>query len=1605
MKRFLSLLICAIFGVLQVSAYHFSAESPSGHMLFYNVISEEEKTVALCYEKDGNEPYEDAPEGELIIPGTVTYNDEPYSVIKINSSSFWNCNKITSVVIQEGVQTIGSQVFQGCSKIQSVVLPNSLTEMSGNNFSGCKKLKNVTFSSNLTQIPNGTFWECISLQSVELPNSIKTIEPYAFYLCESLESVHLPEGITKIKEEAFGHCPRLSSINLPESLVSIGRNAFYSDFFATIVIPANVTDIADYAFGFCSNLTQIYFSSNSSPSLGDNALPQVENLNIYVPCDAIDNYKSNEDWLPYKSYLKTASHKIFVNSSNFDYGYVTVEMTNSCENEYTAILTAVTKNTNEYQFGGWNDGNKDNPRTITVTKDTSFTALFGEKPQIINVETVNPICTSATGSVSFDVINGVSPYTVTWYGEDNTDNPRTGMTEGDYAFFVTDALGFTSDLQYEYLYSENNNMPVIETNTVLPICETATGEITPTITGGQEPYSYQWSEFSTKETKILTFEENELPISIHARIYDENYTSGLSYQIHEGGALGTKHAIHMDDEMYDDIFILQTDINNTFNITGELGISFYHKGEAMKFGLAIDKYLFHMKDIPAHPIWTKVEFNLDELNPTQEELLTYLQNECGYDYNLFAEKALKLGYVWQFNQQEVWIDEISFTQNDESSAVSTDEKLTNIASGLYELKVTDTYGCATTSRMYVGKNVSNSPEITFETKNPICETENGEISVTVTGGTEPYTYQWNDGETAASRTNLAENGYMLTVTDANGCTQSESAVLEKDYSNIPQIEMITKNPICETENGEITTTVTNGVEPFAFAWNTILPTLISNFEEEENMLHFAFFNDSYLGGTTNVDESGITTGGALGTARSMRVKATSISKTIVGDYALLYGNLDGSYGGIAHLIYGISFYHKGAPIDFRASGEDYNNYYTQIIPSHDDWTLVTVFLGEGFSPNDFYWAYRGEENYKNEIEFQIDEIKFLMRHSSDVTTKDQNNLSEGIYKLTVTDTYGCANLEYAELKKDYSNLPQTTIEITNPICETANGEILANVTGGTEPYSYNWTHPNVTKTSLVDFEDDITEIPFYLISTTDIYDAFNYKVTPLLSVNGGANNTDNATHIQVSMSSIDYFEVQYDLTNIDLSNTYGVSFYHKGSSIPFVTRANIETLGYTIPYHEEWTYVQFSWEDFSITPENRTNIISLAWYALSQLESESYDFWLDEISILTFDSEQNLSTNHTIDGLSEGLYNLTLTDANGCINSQNVTLTKDESNKPVIKKSFANAICGHDVGEISVSYEKGNGELQYAWNDGSTDLQRTGLAPGTYTFTISDEYGCTASDVTEIKAESFQYQPEIALVTVSQESPANLVVWQKEETEAIDFYTIYRETSSKNVYEKIEDVPFNQTSIYVDEKTDSQTKAYRYKISATDYCGNESPQSPNHKTINATASLGVGGVVNLIWDGYEGFDFSTYSIYRITTTGATEIDKVPSTNWTYVDKNVPKNTLSYFVAVELPDTIDVNKPFVKAESGPFSLAISNIAEIENQGTAIASVNENLVNVYPAHKAIVVENAGENQITICNAVGQTIVRAKGENDIQKTFAVESGIYIVIVSNKAVKVVVE
>jgi len=97
--------------------------------------------------------------------------------------------------------------------------------------------------------------------------------------------------------------------------------------------------------------------------------------------------------------------------------------------------------------------------------------------------------------------------------------------------------------------------------------------------------------------------------------------------------------------------------------------------------------------------------------------------------------------------------------------------------------------------------------------------------------------------------------------------------------------------------------------------------------------------------------------------------------------------------------------------------------------------------------------------------------------------------------------------------------------------------------------------------------------------------------------------------------------------------------------------------------------------------------------------------------------------------------------------------------------------------------------------------------------------------------------------------------------------------------------------------------------------------------------------------------------------------------------------------------IDINDPLMKAEGGPFVITISNIAEAENR-TAVADFTENNYTVYANRMEIIVENAGNQKVIVCEATGKKVFEGVAAEIPVKIV----GVYIVIVGNKTFKVVV-
>lgn len=161
---------------------------------------------------------------EIVIPSQI----DGRPVVSIGSNAFSH-SYLTSVVIPEGVVSIGEEAFYSSTYLLSVTLPNSLNSIDKYAFSKCAKLTQIDFPCNLATIGENAFKECQSLTRIILPEGITSIEYGAFYGCTSAAIIEIPSSVTTIANKAFSECDSVVTITLPEGLTKIDHpDAFWS---------------------------------------------------------------------------------------------------------------------------------------------------------------------------------------------------------------------------------------------------------------------------------------------------------------------------------------------------------------------------------------------------------------------------------------------------------------------------------------------------------------------------------------------------------------------------------------------------------------------------------------------------------------------------------------------------------------------------------------------------------------------------------------------------------------------------------------------------------------------------------------------------------------------------------------------------------------------------------------------------------------------------------------------------------------------------------------------------------------------------------------------------------------------------------------------------------------------------------------------------------------------------------------------------------------------------------------------------------------------------------------------------------------------------------
>ena len=483
------------------------------------------------------------------------------SVTSIGEGTFSGCSGLTSVTIPNGVTSIGGSAFSGCSGLASVTIPNSVTSIGYGAFRGCSGLTSVTLPNSLTSIGGDAFWGCNGLTSVTIPTGVTSIGWSAFYGCSdlttlnfnaincqdfevyynypfsgtSLTTVNIGDSVQRIPANFVRGCCGLTSVTIPNSVTEIGHDAFRNcGDLITAIIGNGVSDIGNNAFNDCSYLTYLTIgrgleriedsafancplltsitSLASVPPLivRSNAFPHPNNCTVTVPCGSLGAYteQTNRWNLLFNGRISEGlSFGLSVSANDEAYGRVEVE-TQSCN---VKTLTAIA---NEgYEFTGWNDGNTENPRTVTVTSDTAFVAIFTEAvstPTItltVNDETMGSATYTLDGNTAVLTATANEGYSFVIWSDGNTENPRT--------------VTITSDTAFMAIFTEAVSTPTI----TVTVNDATMGSATYTMDGNtavltatpNEGYVFTgWSDGNTENPRTVTITSDTTFMAIFA---------------------------------------------------------------------------------------------------------------------------------------------------------------------------------------------------------------------------------------------------------------------------------------------------------------------------------------------------------------------------------------------------------------------------------------------------------------------------------------------------------------------------------------------------------------------------------------------------------------------------------------------------------------------------------------------------------------------------------------------------------------------------------------------------------------------------------------------------------------------------------------------------------------------------------------------------------------------------------------------------------------------------------------------------------------------------------------------------------------------------------
>ena len=377
----------------------------------------------------------------------------------------------------------------------------------------------------------------------------------------------------------------------------------------------------------------------------------------------------------------------------------------------------------------------------------------------------------------------------------------------------------------------------------------------------------------------------------------------------------------------------------------------------------------------------------------------------------------------------------------------------NLSAGNYSVIVQDSYGCTDTVTALIAEPLVIA--LQTSTIPVICNGQsNGQTAVTVTGGTMPYSYQWNAGATTASVNNLSAGTYSVVITDANNCTSSATAVVTEPV--VLQMTLATTPVTCfGYSNGIINTTASGGTGNLQFSIDT-----------------GATYQSSTIFSSLTFGNYNIQVTDANGCTLSVPVSMTQPSAVALTSNTVdvkCFGGNDGSLtananGGTAPYQFVIN---NGNP----QAGTTFNNltagnYVISVTDAMGCLKTISDSVGQPTALSAVASGQNvlcnGQSNGAVNVIITGGVQPYMYQWTGGYTTSLVNNLPQGNYQVTVTDFNGCTIHSSASITQPTAINLGLTPDPT--ICIGQSASVTANANGGTPPYVFKWNTGHVGAT-------------------------------------------------------------------------------------------------------------------------------------------------------------------------------------------------------------------------------------------------------------------------------------------------------------------------------------------------------------------------------------------------------------------------------------------------------------------------------------------------------------------------------------------------------------